>query len=310
MNLEPDQEDILAGENGPALANALKTLVQYGTALGAKKLIPIKSSHLVGTFGVGSYKSYYHILNQLVNEKVFCKAPATLNPRPGHKLNLINRIAFSKQNQLERLLSDIGAILNYSCVCYDGANVPNFGDRISWAESSAVQHANSVLGARTNRNSLLIDLCSAVTGYAPEFGYMLDKNRRGQILVKLNITKIKNIVPFWRSQFQDRHHDFFKTDAKGKVLVFPAAIGSTFTGMVLLELIANKSAPAAMIVQSADSLLVSGPVLGDTWFDLSFPIVEYANSDIYNHISNDDKVTVNGTSGDIMIQTKGAAVSG
>ena len=435
MKLEPEQEDILAGEKGSALANALKTLVQYGTAFGAKKLIPIKSSHLVGTFGVGSYKSYYHILSQLVNDKITCKVPTTLNPRPGHQLNLINRIAFSKQKQLDRLLSDIGAIPNYSCVCYDDANVPNFGDRISWAESSAVQYANSVLGARTNRNSMLIDLCSAVTGLAPEFGYMLDENRRGEILVKLNIekmdasalgfiigqkvvdkvpvienydftavelknmggamaaaggvalfhvegktpeapdlatvfdkdpiqvltvsqqdldalrdkdpkpadlvvfgcpqmtydeamelgkwfagkktkrpvwfclvpkayeafiqtdryqkiiaagvsvydfcptaaltpttgkkkvltasfTKIKNILPFYRSQFQDRHHDFFKKDAKGKVLVFPSVIGSTYTGMVLLELITNQRAPAAMIVQNADSLLVSGPVLG------------------------------------------------
>jgi predicted aconitase len=58
---------------------------------------------------------------------------------------------------------------------------------VGWAESSAVQYANSVLGARTNRNSVLVDVCMAVTGFAPEFGYLLDENRRGRILVKQKI---------------------------------------------------------------------------------------------------------------------------
>ena len=167
MKLEPEHEEILSGAKGTALTSALKTLIQYGDIFGAQKMVPIKSSHLVGTFGVGTYKSYYRILGQLVEDKAGCSVHTTLNPRPGHQLNLINRIAFSKQNKLDRMLADIGAVPNYSCVCYDGANVPNFGDRISWAESSAVQYANSVLGARTNRNSMLIDLCSAVTGFAP-----------------------------------------------------------------------------------------------------------------------------------------------
>ncbi|MBA3031229.1 MAG: DUF521 domain-containing protein [Desulfobacteraceae bacterium] len=190
MKLEPEQKDILAGEKGIVLANALKTMVQYGNVFEAKRLVPIKSSHLAGTFGVSTYKSYYRILEQMVEENITCRVPTTINPRPGHQLNWINRIAFSSQKKLDALLSDIGVIPNYSCVCYDGANIPEFGDRISWAESSAVQYANSVLGARTNRNSLLIDLCSAVTGFAPEFGYLLDENRRGRILIRLDVQKM------------------------------------------------------------------------------------------------------------------------
>ena len=187
MKLEPEQEMMLAGEAGKAMASAMMTLVSYGEAFGAKRMVPIKSCHLAGTFGIKIYKAYLNILNQLVKEEVHCKVLTTVNPRPGDDLNIGNRFVFAKQKILETLLADLGVVPNYSCVCYDTINIPKTGDCISWAESSAVQYANSVLGARTNRNSILIDICSAVTGYTPEFGYLLDENRYGRILVKLEI---------------------------------------------------------------------------------------------------------------------------
>jgi predicted aconitase len=161
-----------------------------GRSLAQKEWCRSKSSHLAGTFGTKFFKAYLRILSQLVEEAVRCKVLTTVNPRPGYDLHLGNKLVFAKQKMLERLLADVGVVPNYSCVCYDGVNTPELGDRISWAESSAVQYANSVLGARTNRNSILIDLCSAVTGYTPEFGYLLDANRRGRVLVKLKIDEM------------------------------------------------------------------------------------------------------------------------
>jgi predicted aconitase len=190
MKLEPEQEAMLRGERGRAMAKAMETLVVYGKAFGARRLAPIRSGHLAGTFGVSPYKGYYSILEQLVAEGVQCKVPTTVNPRPGRDLNLLNRVVFSHQSKLEANLAALGAISNYSCVCYEQANVPGRGDILAWAESSAVQFANSVLGARTNRNSILIDVCSAVTGLTPEFGYLLDEHRRGQILVRLDIQRM------------------------------------------------------------------------------------------------------------------------
>ncbi len=190
MKIEPEQESILNGESGRAMALAMKTLVEYGKAFGAERLVSIKSGHLAGTFAIVTYKAYYDILDQMVADGVKVKVPTTTNPRPGGDLNLINRIAFSKQKYLEDCLKSLGVTLNLSCVCYEGPNEPGPGDRLGWAESSAVQFANSVLGARTNRNSILIDLCSAVTGLTPEFGYLLDENRRGKILVKLDVDRI------------------------------------------------------------------------------------------------------------------------
>jgi phosphomecalonate degydratase large subunit len=191
MKLEPEYDSILNGEHGRIMAKAMETVVKYGEAFGAKKLVPIKSGHLAGTFGIGPYGAYINILEQIAAEGVKVKVPTTVNPRPGYDLNFLNRhIAFTKQEKLEKLLAAIGVTPNYSCVCYEKANVPSFGDRLAWAESSAVQFANSVIGARTNRNSLLMDVCCSLTGCAPEFGYLLDEHRRGQMLVRLNIKKM------------------------------------------------------------------------------------------------------------------------
>ena len=117
-----------------------------------------------------------------------------------------------------------------------------------------------------------------------------------------SFTKPKNIFPWWRSHIQDRHHDLFNRNVKGCVLIFPAAIGSTYTGMVLLELMYQECAPAAVIVQNIDPLLVSGPVLADIWFNKGIPIVEYSAEDIYDKISANDWVEVNGENGEIKIR--------
>ena len=192
LQLTPEQKNILNGEQGRTIALALKSLAAYGESFSATRLVPIKSAHLAGSFGALSYSGYYKILDQCINEGLQVKVPTTINPRPGHDYGFINRIAFAKQAQLDRKMKQLGVTLNYSCVCYEKDNIPAFGDCLAWAESSAVQFANSVLGARTNRNSVLIDLCSAITGYTPEFGYLLEENRRGKVLVKL---KISNMDP-------------------------------------------------------------------------------------------------------------------
>jgi phosphomecalonate degydratase large subunit len=187
LDLTAEQESVLAGESGAALGLAMRTLVDYGAAFGARRMVPIASAHLAMSFGVGFMSAYYKVLERLVAEGAKVKVPTTVNPRPGNELDLKNRVAFARQKKLERMFAALGVTPNYSCVCYEDANIPARGDVVVWAESSAVIYANSVLGARSNRNSVLVDICSAVTGWTPEFGYLLDENRRGHTLVHLDI---------------------------------------------------------------------------------------------------------------------------
>jgi len=188
MDLTAEQQAILNGAEGPEMALAMKTLVRYGESFDAQRLVPIKSAHLTGSFAISTYTGYYELLAKLVDAGVKVKVPTTINPRPGYDFSMQNRlIAFRKQKHHEDQLAKLGVTGNYSCVTYHTANVPEFGDILGWAESSAVVYANSVAGARTNRNSIMVDVCMAVTGLTPEFGLLFDEHRKGNVLIKLDI---------------------------------------------------------------------------------------------------------------------------
>lgn len=188
MELTAEQQSILDGADGPEMALAMKTLVRYGESFNAQRLVPIKSAHLTGSFAISTFSGYYELLGRLVDAGVKVKVPTTLNPRPGYDFSMQNRlVAFRKQKHHEEQLAKLGVTPNYSCVCYHSANVPEFGDILGWAESSAVIYANSVKGARTNRNSIMVDVCMAVTGLTPEFGLLFPENRKGTVLIKLDI---------------------------------------------------------------------------------------------------------------------------
>jgi predicted aconitase with swiveling domain len=115
-------------------------------------------------------------------------------------------------------------------------------------------------------------------------------------------TKPLNLVPGREAQVQDRHHELFGKNLRASVLVYPATIGSTYTGMILLELMHKGQSPAAIIVQRADSLMVSGAVLAQTWFGEGIPVVEYTGDDIYDEIFDGAIVEVDGGSGEIIIR--------
>jgi predicted aconitase with swiveling domain len=112
-------------------------------------------------------------------------------------------------------------------------------------------------------------------------------------------TKPRNL--FRLSEVQDRHHELYGQDVRDRVLVIPSCIGSTYTGMVLLELMYSGASPAAIVVQEADSLLVSGAVLADIWFSRGIPIVQYGEADLFDRVHTGDWVEVNGESGEIRV---------
>ena len=203
MFLTPEQQAILNGEKGETLAKVMKTLVMYGDAFEAEKLVPITSkyNHLVTSFGLKVMSPVYDLMQTILDAGVSSEQKFSVDPRPIDKnvpANFLQNLVFNKfmyckqdfyEDQLEKLgLMDKNA---FSCTCYmdEVGNKPKKGDVLSWAESSAVVYANSVLGARCNRNSGIIDIMGSIVGYVPYFGLLTDEGRKATWIIKVKTTK-------------------------------------------------------------------------------------------------------------------------
>ncbi len=193
MKLTSEEREILSGKRGETLAKLLKILVDYGRVYGADKLVECKSSHFVLSCGLRMINSLYTILGEMVSVGLKSRVPLTANPRPMDTSvypfieKLLGRFIYSKQKLLESLLMKLGLISHdaFTCTPYYVGNKPGFGEFVAWAESSAVVYANSVLGARTNKNTAIIELISGILGKTPYFGILLDENRKASWLVRI-----------------------------------------------------------------------------------------------------------------------------
>ncbi len=203
MILTNEQQAILNGEKGETLAKVMKTLVMYGDAFEAEKLVPITSNynHLVTSFGLKVMSPVYDLMQQILDAGVASGQKFSVDPRPIDKnvpanflQNLVfNKFMYTKQDFYENQLQELGLMDKdaFTCTCYmdEVGNKPKKGDILSWAESSAVVYANSVLGARCNRNSGIIDIMGSIVGYVPYFGLLTDEGRKATWVVKVNTTK-------------------------------------------------------------------------------------------------------------------------
>ena len=203
MILTKEQQAILDGERGETLAKVMKTLVMYGDAFEAEKLVPITSkyNHLVTSFGLKVMSPVYDLMQQLLDAGVCSEQKFSVDPRPLDKnvpanflQNLVfNKFMYTKQDFYEEQLAKLGLMDKnaFTCTCYmdEVGNKPKKGDILSWAESSAVVYANSVLGARCNRNSGIIDIMGSIVGYVPYFGLLTDEGRKATWVVKVQTTK-------------------------------------------------------------------------------------------------------------------------
>ena len=203
MILTKEQQAILDGAQGETLAKVMKTLVMYGDAFEAEKLVPITSkyNHLVTSFGLKVMSPVYDLMQQLLDAGVTSGQKFSVDPRPIDKnvpanflQNLVfNKFMYSKQDFYEGQLNKLGLMDKnaFTCACYldEVGNKPGKGDILSWAESSAVVYANSVLGARCNRNSGIIDIMGSIVGYVPYFGLLTDEGRKATWVIKVQTTK-------------------------------------------------------------------------------------------------------------------------
>ena len=203
MILTNEQQAILAGSRGEVMAKVMKTLVMYGETFGADKMVSVTSeyNHLVTSFGLKMMGPVFDLMQQLIDAGVVSSQKFSVDPRPLDKnvpanflMNFIfNNFMYSKQEDYEKQLTELGLMNEdaFTCACYldQVANKPKKGDVLSWAESSAVVYANSVLGARCNRNSGIMDIMGSIAGFVPHFGLLTDEGRKATWIVKVQCRK-------------------------------------------------------------------------------------------------------------------------
>ena len=203
MFLTDEQQAILNGSKGETMAKVMKTLVMYGDAFGADKMVPVTSeyNHLVTSFGLKMMKPVFDLMQQLIDAGAVSGQQFSVDPRPLDKnvpanflQNFIfNKIMYATQADYEQQLQELGLMNDdaFTCACYldQVGNKPEKGEILSWAESSAVVYANSVLGARCNRNSGIMDIMGSIAGFVPNFGLLTDEGRKATWIIKVETTK-------------------------------------------------------------------------------------------------------------------------
>lgn len=205
MTLTDEEREILEGKQGSTKQKMMECLVRYGDIFHAKRMVKVThlEGHLVTSFGLQLLTPIYPLMDELIQAGLKAEEGFTADPRPLDYENVsagpLERLVFdhfmySTQKHYEEQLRKVGMKdpNGFSCTCYlkENGNTPKEGDILSWAESSAVVYANSVLGARCNRNSGVYDLFGTILGVVPEFGFLLDEGRKADYKVILKCSKM------------------------------------------------------------------------------------------------------------------------
>ena len=189
MKLEPEEKDMLDGKYGKSAKKSMEILATLGEIFDAECMIDVYSVQIAGVSYANLGEAGLEFLNEMAEDgKV--RVLTTLNPAGMDRENWqalgIEEEFAKNQNRAIDTFAKMGIITTCSCTPYLIGNAPHYGQHIAWAESSAVCYSNSVIGARTNREGGPSALAAALTGKTPKYGYHLDVNRHGQVLVKVN----------------------------------------------------------------------------------------------------------------------------
>ncbi len=198
MILTKEEERVLNGADGNAAAKSMKILVALGEIYGAEKLIPVGSVQVAGVSYDNLGDAGLAYLDELARDGQV-KVLTTLNPagmdlRDWRKLGISDEFA-GKQQKVVEAFSKMGIVTTCTCTPYLIGNLPSFGEHVAWAESSAVTFANSVIGARSNREGGPSAIAAAMVGKTPAYGLHLDVNRVPKIYVKVE-AKVKSLADY------------------------------------------------------------------------------------------------------------------
>ncbi len=186
MQIEEDDQKVLAGEYGETPAKMLEILIALGKVFGAERLIPVRSVQVSGA----SYKTIGEYgLEWLQGLDAHVVVPTIVNPvgmsRNRYQEMGIDSRFVEKQIEILHAYEKLGASLECTCTPYY-LTITDYGDHLAWSESSAVSYANSVIGARTNREGGPSALAAGIIGKTPEYGLHLLENRAPQVAFKVD----------------------------------------------------------------------------------------------------------------------------
>ena len=198
MKLTSEEQDMLDGKYGKATKKSMEILTTLGDIFEADCMIDVVGVQIAGVSYANLGEAGLEYLSEMAEDgKV--RVLTTLNPAGMDRENWqtlgIDEDFASNQNRAIDVFAKMGIITTCSCTPYLIGNAPHFGQHLAWAESSAVCYSNSVIGARTNREGGPSALASALTGITPKYGYHLEENRHGQVLVEVK-TPVKGTDEF------------------------------------------------------------------------------------------------------------------
>ena len=189
MKLTTEEQEMLEGKYGKAAKKSMEILTTLGEIFEADSMVKVYGVQIAGVSYANLGEAGLEFLSEMAEDgKV--RVLTTLNPAGMDRENWqalgIDEEFAKNQNRVIDAFAKMGIITTCSCTPYLIGNAPHYGQHLAWAESSAVCYANSVIGARTNREGGPSALASAITGKTPNYGYHLDANRYGQVHFKVN----------------------------------------------------------------------------------------------------------------------------
>lgn len=189
MHLSTEEQAMLEGQSGPAIQKAIQILLALGTIYGAKSMIPVSSVQIAGVSFDNLGLAGLDFLSTMADGGGKVRVLTTLNPagmdiENWQALGISADFARDQQRVIEAF-ARMGVITTCTCTPYLAGNVPHYGEHLAWAESSAVCYANSVIGARSNREGGPSALAAALTGRTPAYGMHLDEERQPTITVSI-----------------------------------------------------------------------------------------------------------------------------
>lgn len=198
LQLDDEEARMDRGEYGKVLQWAIRMQIETGVFFGAKRLVPVTNSHMMGDYEVMG-KAGCELAQLLCETGAKFRIPTTTDPRcvdfAAAECLRQDKTMVSEERELVRNITRMGGLLTNTCINYQSVYQPRFREHVAWGDTGAVIYCNAVLGARSNFESGPAAMAAGLTGRTPEYGFHLDRHRRGTM--RFNVSAALEDLSDW-----------------------------------------------------------------------------------------------------------------